>query len=1454
MKKLKNNCHIFGRKIKSINNIGLILTTVIIFILPILVNLPISQAASYYAIIIDGTNDWAPSSIIIADPNNDRTTGSSDFEIYNVYAAYSENYLYLGVEIGSIATADFFIALSWSDNISIGIKDMIWVKNVTFLDYVAPELILAIDDEAIQAYDNSTGIVQRNDTIETNMQANAGTTFREVRLLLSDLENPSWINISVFLTATENNKAVIDIAPNDPNVNDSGDPWNYRDYLSTAYNFSLSGPAQLVERTITLDGNLNDFYSDELIIKDTIADTSNDGGDIINVSSVWNATYLFFGIEGPLLSDSGSVRQHTMFIALDTGSGGGTVLPWNRNITFAAGDSAPNFIVCLGEQNAGGGLKADLYEQNNSDFIYKESLTKNFLSYSLSNFTEVGIPLNSIGNPTQVHFSIIVTGRNEGMSAIDVFPNDNGLNKWYNDADVISTYHVSSPGTLKNITCDGSMSDWSQSDFYTTDLGDTIAINADLDSIYCTWDQNYIYISVNGTDPRSTASYLIDLFIAIDYRVGGGTTNFWAKDITFGGSFLPDYIIAVEDQTTSQFLNWTGSAWQDISGSLDNFGSYISFNSEFRISKKDITSNSMNISIFVTADGDNTSAIDVAPNDSGVGPTYNDVDVISSGIYITNLKSFGWKPFDSYPPVISDTADFTTEQYNTTYVTWTINETHADTAIVYVDNTPNPVSFSNNIQYAVNTLSQGVFNYTLWVNDSNGQSSYDDVLVTVSPPTPPQINESTLQASTSFKTLNSAELIAGTEYLNKGDVIISVDITETVGFDKVILNYTKEGDANTYAIIMTTSDTGNTRTYTGTIPNSYLSGGDLVSFWICANDTQGEISYINNSNNLYNFSINLAPQISETSLEAFTTKVNLNSADLIAGDKYVDNNDIIIRVSITEDTGFSNVKIYFRKTGETSFNSVEMQTPDSGLVRTYNVTIAASSYLNPGDVLSFWIWANDSMNLESYINNSGQLYNISIIGSPLIDELSLKASTALTTLDNNVLAAGSNFIDYDDINISVSITSNSGFDIVRIYYKINGSTELMASMTSSDTGTTRTYYSIISALAIDHHTIISFWIWMNDSINQITYINNSNSLYSFKVDAKAPNVSNFELSYPLRYYDLHQFNFTLSDDIDGEYQIISNITGSSQIVVDWTYFTNNTPEVYTFNANIIGTVNLTLKVRDDFGNQAEQSLIISILPPYEQYLPSQSDIIISEFINITNIVVNTPFNLSIEIAPSVQNPFSAEGFGVIEYYQFNIQLKNAFESFMANVNIILNSSILESYINNSFQILIYNPANQSWTPLNFNTITNGLSFNITRSGLFVIIGNPKSSILPEIGIWNYVIFFILSLSAIAFSGYSIVSYLQKKRNPEEIEQQEEQKTKKTKKTKKTIGDSNKIESKNKEEKIETKENEPSQQTNEQKNTADDKDKVEITNENKTDKKPEWEKLEEIMDENENDSK
>ena len=124
------------------------------------------------------------------------------------------------------------------------------------------------------------------------------------------------------------------------------------------------------------------------------------------------------------------------------------------------------------------------------------------------------------------------------------------------------------------------------------------------------------------------------MFLAIDFKGGGGGGGVWAKNVSFGGGFLPDYIIAIEDETTYEVLNWNGTDWEDVKSNMADFNRYIGFNTEIQLSRSNLSCTEFTLSVFVTANVDNTSAFDVAPNDSGVGPMYTDIDVISSGVLI----------------------------------------------------------------------------------------------------------------------------------------------------------------------------------------------------------------------------------------------------------------------------------------------------------------------------------------------------------------------------------------------------------------------------------------------------------------------------------------------------------------------------------------------------------------------------------------------------------------------------------------------------------------------------------------------------------------------------------------------------------------------------------------------------------------------------------------------------
>ncbi|GAB4323116.1 MAG: hypothetical protein Kow0069_28110 [Promethearchaeota archaeon] len=1059
----------------------------------------LASASSFHRpVAIDGSDDWPVGSVVIDDSDSDATDGpSSPFEIYDVRANFTEDYLYLAVNLSTPTTGDLFVAFDYDPATTFEISDLVWNKRVHFLAGSRPELVVVLDDEAVQAWDRSSGSLQQNASIESRMSSHASGTFKELKLARSDLANATKVNLTVIETATEDFKAALDVAPDDPGVNGSGLIYDDWDYISTFYQLDLGAAAKWDERSVALDGDLSDFQADELVVDDPVADASNDGGDVLNVSAAWNATHVFFGVNGPILSAGGAIQQHVLLIGIDAGPGGGTDAPWDRNVTFQSGDSAPNFVVVLGYYQPGDGPYAQLFEQSGSTFVWKENLAENFLGWTGNKFTEVGVPRASLGNPSSLNFTVLVCGKDPNTSAVDSFPNDAGVLPWYSDEDMVGTYQYTAPGTTRNVVCDGFAADWQAGDYFPDEPGDTIAVNADLDRLYATWNQDYLYLGVNGSDPSSGASYAVDLFFAFDFQAGGSSFSPWAKNVAFTSPFLPDAALAVENEGISQFLEWNGSQWVD-SSAFNDYAVFAGFATEVRVPLANVTGggSALNLTVYATADGDSTSAFDVAPDDPGVGPAYWDVDAIASGVHLNHLDQRGWKPHDPYPPSIVGPADFEVEQLAAgVFMQWSVTEAHPSAAVVYVDGTPNPVAFSSTISYPVDTSTvQSLVNYTLWVNDTNGQVATDEVLVNITAAVPPSFDEGSLVAATGSNSLDSAQLAAGASFLDVADVVVSVNVTEQVGFDEVWLHYTKTGAGANESVLMITSDTGSTRNYSATIPQAYFGDGDVVSLWFTANDTQGLVGYLNNSGQLYNFTGGVPPSIDEATLVANTSSRLLSSAQLAAGTGYLDLDDVTVSVNITEQAGFDAVLLHFGS------QQLVMTSPHAGTERTYSATVAAGNFTD-GAPFTFWITATDTQGLQSVLNNSGVGYSFTPSGPPQIDEGTLSARTAKNALDSAALDLGTGLLDDDDVNVTVDVTELVGFDEVQLFYSVEGGAAQQVTGSTSDAGTTRTYWALIPATALNPGDSVSFWWWANDSQGFEALLDNNGTSYNFTVAA-----------------------------------------------------------------------------------------------------------------------------------------------------------------------------------------------------------------------------------------------------------------------------------------------------------------------------------------------------------------
>ncbi len=215
---------------------------------------------------------------------------------------------------------------------------------------------------------------------------------------------------------------------------------------------------------------------------------------------------------------------------------------------------------------------------------------------------------------------------------------------------------------------------------------------ANLDSLFVTWDDNYLYIllTTNNTENWDVAyGFGIDnTGSSSGYTGSGGSpSDAWGRHIGFDNGYNVEYQIyfwwSSSDQaiTSAQLCSWDGSNWSytDLTSGTDYVyqGGASGLQSiEIKIARSDI-GNPSNIAVSAwVAGGDNSSAVDAVPSEDDVADgDFTDNDYISQ-MYAHDISS-GRTPnwFIVLDGTLSREGYQTDEQFYTTssqnaYITW----------------------------------------------------------------------------------------------------------------------------------------------------------------------------------------------------------------------------------------------------------------------------------------------------------------------------------------------------------------------------------------------------------------------------------------------------------------------------------------------------------------------------------------------------------------------------------------------------------------------------------------------------------------------------------------------------------------------------------------------------------------------------------------------------------------
>ncbi|WP_297498027.1 CARDB domain-containing protein, partial [Thermococcus sp.] len=273
---------------------------------------------------------------------------------------------------------------------------------------------------------------------------------------------------------------------------------------------------------------------------------------------------------------------------------------------------------------------------------------------------EIKIPWSALGGrPEKIGIISWVTGGG-GSSAVDSLPVDpainySDINSEWTDTDIFTNLAVIAVGPKK---IDGNLSDWSANEFVPSKNSGLAGAN--LDGMYVSWDNEYLYIALKT---NNTASWDVAYGVGIDVNPGSGKgytggsnpSDSWGRKIGFGNGFAIDYEIyfwwsgSEGKITADNFNTWTGNGWNYAS--LSDVGAKFAYtgNSSTGLRTLEIAipwsalggKHAKFALISWITGGDGSSAVDSAPADpainySDINSEWTDTDIF------TNLKVESW--------------------------------------------------------------------------------------------------------------------------------------------------------------------------------------------------------------------------------------------------------------------------------------------------------------------------------------------------------------------------------------------------------------------------------------------------------------------------------------------------------------------------------------------------------------------------------------------------------------------------------------------------------------------------------------------------------------------------------------------------------------------------------------------------------------------------------------------